>query len=75
MLANMARALLDASVATDEWIPLVEEMTCDGNDRHVLAVAVAAGATHVATENTEDFPGASVPRPVEPSHYDRRRIG
>lgn len=70
VLANMARAFPDASVATDEWIPLVEEMTCDENDRHVLAVAVAAGATHVVTENTKDFPAASVPAGIQVIRVD-----
>lgn len=70
VLANMARAFPDVSVGTDEWIPLVEEMTCDENDRHVLAVAVAAGATHVVTENTKDFPAASVPAGIQVIRVD-----
>jgi predicted nucleic acid-binding protein len=61
VLSNMARAFPDASVATDDWISLVDEMTCDEKDRHVLAVAVTADATHLVTENTRDFPAASVP--------------
>ena len=70
VLANMARAFPDACAATDVWIPLVEEMTCDENDRHVLAVAVAAGATHVVTENTKDFPAASVPAGIQVIRVD-----
>jgi hypothetical protein len=46
VLATMTRAFPDASVATDQWISLVEQMTCDEKDRHVLAVALAADATH-----------------------------
>ncbi|MGB3686763.1 MAG: PIN domain-containing protein [Ornithinimicrobium sp.] len=70
VLANMARAFPDASVAIDELIPLGEEMTCEENDRHVLAVAVAAGATHVVTENTKDFPAASVPAGIQVIRVD-----
>lgn len=64
------RAFPDASVATGEWISLVEEMTCDEKDRHVLAVAVAADATHVVPEDTTDFPAASVPEGIEVTKVD-----
>jgi hypothetical protein len=45
-------------------------MTCDEKDRHVLAVAVAADATHVVTENTKDFPVASVPEGIKVAKVD-----
>lgn len=38
---------------------LIEEMTCDGKDRHVLAAAVAAGADLLVTANIKDFPKSS----------------
>ncbi|WP_256839616.1 PIN domain-containing protein [Ornithinimicrobium faecis] len=68
--ASMARAFPDASLASDEWVPLVEKMTCAENDRHVLAVAVAGGATRVVTENTKDFPAASVPEGIKVIRVD-----
>jgi predicted nucleic acid-binding protein len=64
VLSSMARAFPDASVPTDDWISLVEQMTCDEKDRHILAVAIAADATHLVTENTKHFPGASVPESI-----------
>ena len=45
-------------------------MTCDAKDRHVLAVAVAADASHLVTENTTDFPAASVPAGIEVTKVD-----
>lgn len=61
VLSSMARAFPDACLETDAWISLVGQMTCDEKDRHVLAVAVADDAIHLVTENTKDFPAASVP--------------
>lgn len=70
VVSNMARAFPDASLASDEWTPLVDDMTCDEKDRHVLAVAVASGATHVVTENTKDFPAASIPAGIKVIRVD-----
>jgi predicted nucleic acid-binding protein len=39
---------------------LVEVMTCDAKDRHVLAAAVHAHADVLVTNNTRDFPPASM---------------
>ena len=63
LLDSMARAFLDASVATDKWVSPVGEMACDEKDRHVLAVA--ADVTYVVTENTKDFPHTSVPAGIK----------
>src|ERR1035441_1257521 len=57
----MADAFPDAGVNSSLWVPLVPDMTCDRKDRHVLAVAVGAAATHLVTDNTRDFPVASRP--------------
>jgi predicted nucleic acid-binding protein len=39
--------------------PLIETMTCDKKDRHVLAAAVKAGVTLLVTDNWRDFPPPS----------------
>ena len=46
-------------------------MTCDRKDRHVLAVAVGAAATHLVTDNTSGFPVASRPHGVAVVKPDR----
>jgi predicted nucleic acid-binding protein len=53
----MRRAFPDAEVRGYE--NLVERMTCDSKDRHVLAAAVRSGAAVLVTFNTDDFPGTS----------------
>lgn len=71
-LAMMANAFPDACCASDVWVPLVPGMTCDPKDRHVLAVAVGSGASHLVTDNVRDFPAASLPRNLavtEPDHF------
>jgi len=52
-------------------VPLVPDMTCDRKDRHVLAVAVGAAATHLVTDNTRGFPVASRPHGVAVVKPDR----
>jgi predicted nucleic acid-binding protein len=61
-LEQMARAFPDACRPSETWVPLVPGLSCDEKDRHVLAVALGAEATHLVTNNARDFPPASVPR-------------
>ena len=52
-------------------------MTCHSKDRHVLAVALGAEATHLVTENTKDFPVASRPHGVavvQPDRFMRNQL-
>jgi predicted nucleic acid-binding protein len=56
-IGEMRRAFPDAEVGGYE--NLVERMTCDPKDRHVLAAAVRSDAAVLVTFNTDDFPGAS----------------
>lgn len=57
-ISEMRRAFLDAEVHGYET--LIEEMTCDAKDRHVLAGAVRSHAEVLVTFNLTDFPKASV---------------
>lgn len=52
------RAFPDASIAG--YKGLINAMTCDPKDRHVLAAAVRADASAVITFNKRDFPSSSV---------------
>lgn len=56
-IAHMRRAFPDA--LTTGYESLVEAMTNDPKDRHVLAAAVRANAEAVVTFNTRDFSEAS----------------
>lgn len=50
---------------------LIEAMTNNPKDRHVLATAVAAGAEVLVTFNLDDFPEAACePYGIEPQHPD-----
>jgi predicted nucleic acid-binding protein len=53
-VAFMSEAFPDALV--QGWKDLVEEMTNDPKDRHVLAAAAAGDADVVVTNNLDDFP-------------------
>ena len=65
----MRREFPDALVTGYE--PLVEAMTNDAKDRHVLAAAVRAGAEIVVTANLQDFPKAAcVPYDIGVVHPD-----
>lgn len=55
-MAQMRRAFPGACEDTQSWVSLIEQMKCHEKDRHVLAVAVGADATHLVTSNTRDFP-------------------
>jgi predicted nucleic acid-binding protein len=56
-IGEMRRAFPDAEVRGYENI--VETMTCDPKDRHVLAAAVRSDAAVLVTFNTGDFPDTS----------------
>jgi len=71
ILSKMADAFPDATVDSSLWVPLVPDMTCDRKDRHVLALAVGAAATHLVTHNMRDFPVASRPHGVAVVRPDR----
>lgn len=55
---TMRAVFPDAMV--DGYESLVESMTCDPKDRHVLAAAVRANAEVLVTFNLKDFPQASL---------------
>lgn len=57
---RMTAALPDAIVA--DYEDLIEEQNLpDPDDHHVLAAAIRAGATHLVTNNLDDFPVDNVP--------------
>ncbi|MDE3721288.1 PIN domain-containing protein [Nocardiopsis sp. N85] len=57
-IAQMRQAFPDATV--DGYEPLVESMTNDEKDRHVLAAAVRGSAEVIVTRNTKHFPGSAL---------------
>ncbi len=67
------RAAFDAEALVDGFEHLVDAMTCDPKDRHVLAAAAAAGADTIVTFNLKDFPdeatGAYEVRAVHPDFF------
>lgn len=50
----------DAMIARDRYERLIDSMTNDEKDRHVLAAAVVAEADVLVTTNVGDFPKSSV---------------
>ena len=58
LIEEMTTAFPDAAVAGHR--SLIDGLTCDPKDRHVLAAAVRAGAAAIVTFNVGDFPVASV---------------
>lgn len=70
-LDAMREAFPEASVHGFE--SLESGLTCDPKDRHVLAAAIASGATAIVTANLKDFPEAScAPHDVvvlHPEHF------
>lgn len=71
VLAAMNSAFPDARLRDAAWRPRVAQMTNHPKDRHVLAAAVAAHASHVVTANLRDFPVASRPAGVLVQAPDR----
>ncbi len=60
------RRAFGAEALGDGFDDLIEQMTCDPKDRHVLAVAVHDEADALVTFNTKDFPVESAePHGVE----------
>lgn len=57
-LETMRKYFPDAMVGGYE--DLIEGMTCDAKDRHILAAAVRANAEVLVTFNVKDFPPPSV---------------
>lgn len=58
LLAEMAAAFPDAEVSG--YRSLIDGLTCDPKDRHVLAAGVRADAAAIVTFNVRDFPATSV---------------
>ena len=57
LLVQMTAAFPDAEVTGHQ--SLIDGLTCDAKDRHVLAVAVRTNAGAIVTFNTTDFPDRS----------------
>lgn len=70
-IAAMNSAFPDARLPDGAWRGKIAAMTNDPKDRHVLAAAVGAGATHVVTLNLRDFPTGSRPAGVLVQAPDR----
>jgi hypothetical protein len=78
VLAAMNSAFPDARLREGAWRPRMAQMTNHPKDRHVLAAAVAAHASHVVTANLRDFPVASRPAGVlvqAPDQFLLARLG
>src|SRR5690606_934069 len=58
LVAEMRGAFPDAEVSG--YRSLIDGLTCDPKDRHVLAAAVRADAAAIVTFNLDDFAPASV---------------
>ncbi|GAA0966206.1 PIN domain-containing protein [Frigoribacterium faeni] len=68
-LATMRRFFPDALVTGYE--PLMDSLSCDPKDRHVLAAAIRSRADVLVTFNLRDFPDASLdPFDVDLVHPD-----
>ncbi|RYC03585.1 PIN domain-containing protein [Nocardioides zhouii] len=50
------RDAFGAEAMVDDFSDLIDQMTCDPKDRHVLAAAVRGGASTLVTFNLRDFP-------------------
>lgn len=68
-LGQMNRHFPDAEIR--DYEQLVDSMTNDPKDRHVLAAAVRGGAEALVTENLKDFPdSAAAPYGITILHHD-----
>lgn len=68
-VSAMRAAFPDAEV--EDYSDLVQAMTCDPKDRHVLAAAVRGHAEVLVTFNTKDFPEtACSPHSIKVIHPD-----
>lgn len=65
VLQQMAMAFPDGCLEDDDWMPRLPECTNDLKDRHVVAAALAAQASHLVTENLPDFPAQSLPQGLQ----------
>ena len=66
---EMQSAFPDAEVSG--YRSLLDSMTCDPKDRHVLATAVRSNAAAIVTFNLNDFPDSSVdPYEIDVIHPD-----
>ena len=70
LCAEMQGAFPDAEVSG--YRALLDSMTCDPKDRHVLGAAVYSNAAAIVTFNLDDFPDSSVdPYEIDVIHPDR----
>ena len=69
-VGNM-RTAFGAEALVDGFEELIDQMTCDPKDRHVLAAAVHDQADALVTFNLKDFPAdATTPHGIEILHPD-----
>lgn len=69
LCAEMQGAFPDAEVSG--YRSLLDSLTCDPKDRHVLGAAVCSNAAAIVTFNLNDFPGSSVdPYEIDVIHPD-----
>ena len=70
LCAELQNAFPDAEVSG--YQSLLDSMTCDPKDRHVLGAAVRSNAAAIVTFNLDDFPDSSVdPYQIDVIHPDR----
>jgi len=71
LIRRMDAAFPEAMV--DGYEDLIDAMTCDKKDRHVLAAAIVGGAQLIVTEDLGDFPSESTRKygidAVSPDHF------
>lgn len=73
---SQMRDAFGAEALVEDFDDLIERMTCDPKDRHVLAAAVHDEADALVTFNLKDFPvEASAPYGIEILHPDLFLLG